>query len=54
MCGDGGVATRGHGEREGPAGDKFSQARTQETVGGSGVSEANGVPTGGEFIVARS
>ena len=34
--------SRGHGRREGPDGDKWSQT-TQETLGGSGVSEANGV-----------
>ena len=38
----GGVSTRGHGQREGPDGDKWSKT-TQETLGGSGVSEANGV-----------
>ena len=38
----GGVSTRGHGKREGPDGDKWSKT-TQETLGGSGVSEANGV-----------
>ena len=38
----GGVSTRGHGKRAGPDGDKWSKT-TQETLGGSGVSEANGV-----------
>ena len=38
----GGVSTRGHEQREGPDGDKWSKT-TQETLGGSGVSEANGV-----------
>ena len=38
----GGVSTRGHGQREGPDGDKWSKT-TQETLGGSGESEANGV-----------
>ena len=38
----GGVSTRGHGQREGPDGDKWSKT-TQETLGGSGVSEANEV-----------
>lgn len=38
----GGVSTRGHGQREGPDGDKWSKT-TQETLGGSGVSGANGV-----------
>ena len=38
----GGVSTRGHGQREGPDGDKWSKT-TQETLGGFGVSEANGV-----------
>ena len=38
----GGVSTRGHGKREGPDGDKWSKT-TQETLGGTGVSEANGV-----------
>ena len=38
----GGVSTRGHGQREGPDGDKWSKT-TQETLGGSGVSKANGV-----------
>ena len=38
-----GVATLGHGEGEGSAGDKFRVSGTQETVEGAGVSEANGV-----------
>ena len=36
------MSTRGHGQREWPDGDKWSKT-TQETLGGSGVSEANGV-----------
>ena len=36
------MSTRGHGQREGPDGDKWSKT-TQETLGGAGVSEANGV-----------
>ena len=31
-----------HGQGEGPDGDKWSKT-TQETLGGAGVSEANGV-----------
>ena len=38
----GGVSTPGHGQGEGPDGDKWSKT-TQETLGGAGVSEANGV-----------
>ena len=38
----GGVSTPGHGQGEGPDGDKWSKT-TQETLGGSGVSVANGV-----------
>ena len=38
----GGMSTPGHGPGEGPDGDKWSKT-TQETLGGSGVSEANGV-----------
>ena len=37
----GGVSTPGHGQGEGPDGDKWSKT-TQETLGGAGVSEANG------------
>ena len=39
------VSTPGHVQGEGPAGDKGSQT-PQETVGGAGVSKANGVPEG--------
>ena len=38
----GGVSTPGHGQGEGPDGDKWAKT-TQETLGGAGVSEANGV-----------
>ena len=37
----GGVSTPGLGQGEGPDGDKWSKT-TQETLGGAGVSEANG------------
>ena len=36
-----GLASPGQGKGEGPAGDKWSET-TKETVGGDGVSEANG------------
>ena len=39
------VSTPGHGQGAGPAGYKFRVSGTQETVGGAGVSAANGVPT---------
>ena len=39
----GGVSTRGHGQREGPARYEFRDSGTKLIVGGSGVSEANGV-----------
>ena len=39
----GGVSTRGHGQREGPARYEFCDSGTKEIVGGSGVSDVNGV-----------
>ena len=43
----GGVATLGHGEREGPAGDKlFAKQMTQDTVGGYGVQRSGTEPPG--------
>ena len=41
------------GRGTGPAGDKWSQT-TQETVGGAGVSEANGVPPGADCLPIRA
>ena len=38
-----GVATPGHGEGEGSAGDKFRVSGTQETVEGAGANEVSGV-----------
>ena len=38
-----GVATPGHGEGEGAAGDKFRVSGTQETVEGAGANEVSGV-----------
>ena len=38
------VATRGHGERGGVRRRQVPRSGTQETVEGSGVSKANGVP----------
>ena len=38
----GGMSTPGHGQGEGPDGDKWSKT-TQDTLGGAGVSKANGV-----------
>jgi hypothetical protein len=50
----GGVSTRGHGKRAGPDGDKFlmsaAKSGTQETLGGSGVSEANGVLRNHDYL----
>ena len=41
--GSAGVSTPGHGQGEGPVGDKFPKG-TQETMGGAGASNASGVP----------
>ena len=41
----GGVSTPGHGQGEGPAGDKWSQT-TLDTVGGAGANKVSGVPPG--------
>ena len=40
-----GVSTPGHGQGEGPDGDKWSET-TQETLGGAGATEGSGVPQG--------
>ena len=40
-----GVSTPGHGQGEGPAGDKWSQT-TLDTVGGAGANKVSGVPPG--------
>ena len=39
------MSTPGHGQGEGPVGYEFCDSGTKETMGGAGVSEANGVPT---------
>ena len=51
----GDVSTPGHGQGEGPVGYKSfwrtaDEKRTQETMGGAGVSEANGVPPAWESV----
>ena len=38
-----GLSTPGQGQGEGPAGDKFRDSGTQETVGGAGANEMSGV-----------
>ena len=51
----GGVAPLGHGEREGPAGDKlFAQQMTQDTVGGYGVERSGTEPPGDLFPAAAN
>ena len=48
------MATLGHGEREGPAGDKlFAQQMTQDTVGGYGV-ERSGTEPPGDLLPAAA
>ncbi len=48
------MAPLGHGEREGPAGDKlFAQQMTQDTVGGYGV-ERSGTEPPGDLLPAAA
>ena len=42
------------GRGRGPTTASLSKAKTKMALGGAGVSEANGVPPGAEFLVTKS